>query len=180
MYGVISQLSAFGVFLGIAGIGFLVLLISLIFGEIFEHVGMDASHDFDHGGPSFFSIRGISVFITAFGGIGAIAVRYGLSTTGASGTGVLGGFSFAYIIYVFGRFLYSQQASSSTSPADIVGQSARVIIAIPAGGLGQIRCRIGEELIDKIARSRSGEAIAENVSVRVEEVLGETVIVSRP
>jgi membrane protein implicated in regulation of membrane protease activity len=180
MSGLIAEISAFGVFLGIAGIGFLFLLISLVFGEIFEHLGMDADHSFDHGGPSFFSVRGISVFITAFGGIGAIGVRYGLSTTGASGAGVLGGVTFAYIIYGFARFLYSQQASSSMSAADMVGQSARVIVAIPAGGLGQIRCRIGEELVDRIARSRSGEAIAENVTVRVEEVLGETVIVSRP
>jgi hypothetical protein len=54
-----------------------------------------------------------------------------------------------------------------------------VIVAIPAGGLGQVRCRIGDELVDRIARSRSGEAIAENSPVRVEEVLGETVVVSR-
>jgi membrane protein implicated in regulation of membrane protease activity len=180
MSGLISELSAFGVFLGIASVGFLFLLVSLVFGEIFEHLGVDADHSFDHSGPSFLSMRGISVFITAFGGIGAIAIRYGLSTTGASGVGVGGGLIFAYLIYVFARFLYSQQATSSMSASDVVGQTARVIVAIPAGGLGQVRCRVGEELVDKIARSRTGEAIAENVSVRVEEVLGETVIVSRP
>jgi hypothetical protein len=180
MSDLIAELSAFGVFLAIAGIGFLFLLISLLFGEIFEHLGMDADHSFDHGGPSFFSIRGISVFITAFGGIGAIGIRYGLSTTGASGAGLVGGVIFAYMIYGFARFLYSQQATSSMSATDVVGQNARVVVAIPAGGLGQIRCRVGEELVDKIARSRSGEAIGENVTVRVDEVLGETVIVSRP
>jgi len=52
-------------------------------------------------------------------------------------------------------------------------------VTIPAGGVGQVRCRIGEELIDKIARTRQGESIPENTSVRVEEVLGETVIVAR-
>ena len=52
-------------------------------------------------------------------------------------------------------------------------------VAIPAGGIGQIRCQVGEELIDKVARTRQGEPIPENVSVRVEEVLGETVIVTR-
>jgi membrane protein implicated in regulation of membrane protease activity len=180
MSGLISELSAFGVFLGIASIGFLFLLISLVFGEIFEHLGVDADHSFDHSGPSFLSVRGISVFVTAFGGIGAIGIRYGMSTTGASAAGVGGGMVFAYIIYAFARFLYGQQASSSLSSTDVVGQTARVTVAIPAGGLGQVRCRVGEELVDKIARSRSGEAIAENVSVRVEEVLGETVIVSRP
>jgi membrane protein implicated in regulation of membrane protease activity len=180
MSGLISELSAFGVFLGIAAVGFVFLLLSLLFGEIFEHFGMDADHSFDHSGPSFLSVRGISVFITTFGGIGAIAVRYGLSTTGASAAGVAGGLAFAYVIYIFAKFLYSQQASSSISVQDLVGQTARVVVAIPAGGLGQVRCRVGDELVDRIARSRSGEAIAENIAVRVEEILGETVIVSRP
>jgi len=173
-----SQFSAFGVFLAIGGFGFLFLLISLIFGGIFEHLGVDADHGLDHGGPSFLSVRGLSVFVTAFGGIGAIGIRYGLSTVGASAAGASGGMAFAYVIYVFAKFLYGQQASSGTTAQDVVGQTARVIIAIPAGGVGQIRCRIGEELVDKVARSKSGKAIAENASVRVDEILGETVIVS--
>ena len=179
MSDLLSQLSAFGVFLGIAGVGFLFLLLSLVFGEIFDHLGADVDHSFDHSGPSFLSVRGISVFVTAFGGIGAIGVRYGLSTTGASGVGVAGGAFFAWIIYMFAKFLYGQQATSSLSATDVLGQSCRVTVAIPAGGLGQVRCRIGDELVDRIARSRSGEAIAENAPVRIEEVLGETVIVTR-
>lgn len=173
-----SQLSAFGVFLGIAGIGFLFLIVSLVFGEVFEHMGMEADHSFDHGGPSFLSVRGLSVFVTAFGGIGAIGIKYGLSTLGASGAGFVGGTFFAYLIYVFAKFLYGQQATSTTASLDVVGQVARVTVAIPAGGVGQVRCRIGEELVDRIARSRSGQAIPESASVRVEEILGEVVIVS--
>jgi membrane protein implicated in regulation of membrane protease activity len=178
MSDLISQLSAFGVFLGIAGIGFLFLVISLIFGELFDHLGADADHSLDHGGPSFLSLRGISVFATAFGGIGAIAVRYGLGVLPATGAGFAGGFVFAYIIYAFAKFLYGQQASTEMSTQDLLGQTARVVVAIPKDGLGQIRCRIGEELVDRIARSRSGAAIPENMSVRVVEILGETVIVS--
>ena len=62
---------------------------------------------------------------------------------------------------------------------DLVGQIARVIVAIPSGGVGQIRCRVGEELVDKIARTRDGDPVSENTSVLVEEVLGETVIVRK-
>jgi hypothetical protein len=54
-----------------------------------------------------------------------------------------------------------------------------VVVAIPAGGVGQIRCRVGEELVDKIARTRDGIPVGENVSVQVEDVLGDTVIVKR-
>jgi membrane protein implicated in regulation of membrane protease activity len=86
---------------------------------------------------------------------------------------------FAGVIYAFARFLYGQQATSQVHSSDLVGQTARVVVAIPAGGVGQIRCQIGEELVDKIAQSRDGTAIPENASVKIDEILGETVIVKK-
>ena len=115
----------------------------------------------------------------AFGAFGAIATHYGLTPLAASTVGFGGGVVLATPVFLFARFLYSQQASSESRASDLVGQTGRVIVTIPAGGVGQVRCRIGEELIDKIARTRQGESIPENTSVRVEEVLGETVIVAR-
>jgi membrane protein implicated in regulation of membrane protease activity len=173
------QLNAFTVFLAIAAVGFLFLMISLFFGEIFEHFDGALDHDLDHGGPGFFSTRILSVFITAFGGFGAIATHYGLGPLPASGIGALSGLVFATPIYFFARFLYDQQATSESRAQDLVGQIGRVVITIPAGGVGQVRCKIGEELVDKIARGREPEAIAENTSVVVEEVVGETVVVKR-
>lgn len=178
-----SQVSAFAIFLAIGAVGFLFLVISLLFGELFDHADFSGDHDvggdLGHGGPGFFSTRVISVFVMAFGGFGAIGVQYGLSTLGASLVGAGSGLVFGSIIYGFARFLYSQQASSEVKTADLVGQAARVIIAIPAGGLGQVRCQIGEALVDKIARTQDGQAIPENVGVKIEEVLGETVVVRR-
>ena len=46
--------------------------------------------------------------------------------------------------------------------------------------MGQVRCKVGDELIDKVAQSRDGAAIPENTPVHIEEVLGETVIVRKP
>lgn len=172
------QLNAFSVFLAIAAVGFLVLILSLFFGGIFDHFDGGLDHG-DHGGPGFFSTRVISVFVTSFGAFGAIATHYRMDPLPASGIGFAGGLVLATPIFLFARFLFQQQASSESLSGDLVGQIARVIVAIPAGGVGQIRCRVGEELIDKVARTRLGEPIPENVSVRVEEVLGETVIVTR-
>ena len=178
MPGWLSEVSAFTIFLGISAFGFLFVLISLIFGEAFGHFGdHDWDHDLSHGGPSFLSPRVLSVFITAFGGFGAIGVHYGLTTIAASGVGFAGGVSFASLIYLFARFLYGQQASTKLEAADAVGRAARVVVAIPANGVGQVRCQIGEEMVDRIARSRQGTAIPENTVVLVEEVLGEMVIV---
>jgi membrane protein implicated in regulation of membrane protease activity len=121
----------------------------------------------------------MSVFVTAFGGIGAIATYYGLSPVPASGLGFLSGLLLSGLVFLFARFLYLQQATSEVRTADLVGQNARVVVVIPAGGVGQVRCRIGEELVDKIARSRDGALVPENAAVRVDEVLGEMVIVSK-
>jgi membrane protein implicated in regulation of membrane protease activity len=175
----LPPLSAFSVFLGIAAVGFLFLLISLVFGEVFDHLGGGFDSGLDHGGPGFFSGRVMAVFITAFGGFGAIGTYYGLGPIPASGVGFASGLVFGGAIYLFAKFLYGQQASSDVGSHDLVGQIARVVVAIPAGGVGQIRCRLGEELVDKIARTRNGDAIGENASVQVEEVLGETVIVKK-
>jgi membrane protein implicated in regulation of membrane protease activity len=171
------SVNAYTVFLGIAAIGFVFLLVSLIFGEIFDFFDHDI--DFDHGGPGILSSRVIAVFITAFGAFGAIATNNGLGPGPASAVGLGSGVLFGGIIYGFLRFLYGQQATSEVLASDLVGQSARVVVAIPANGVGQVRCRIGEELIDKVAQARDGVAIAENTPVRIEEVLGETVIVKR-
>jgi len=171
--------TAFSVFLAIAAVGFLFLIVSLVFGEIFDHFGDGFDSDLAHGGPGIFSGRVIAVFITAFGGFGAVATYYGLSPIPASGVGFASGLVFGGAIYMFARFLFGQQASSDVGSHDLVGQIARVVVAIPAGGVGQIRCRLGEELVDKIARARGDDSIGENASVIVEEVLGETVIVKK-
>ncbi|HEU4391927.1 MAG TPA: hypothetical protein VFV34_29340 [Blastocatellia bacterium] len=175
-----SNLSAFTVFLSIAAIGFLFLLVSVIFGDLFGHDfdhGFD--HDMDHGGPGLLSPRIISVFITAFGGVGAIAISQGYRVFPASAFGVAAGFVLGGLVYFFARFLYSQQATSTISTSDLVGRTAQVIVGIPAKGVGQVRCLVGETMIDKIARSSDGGEIASNSVVKIEQIVGESVIVSR-
>ncbi|HSC29390.1 MAG TPA: NfeD family protein [Vicinamibacterales bacterium] len=177
--GVLSSLSAFSVFLAITAVGFLFLIISLVFGEIFDFFDGGFDHDLDQEGPGFFSSRVIAVFVTAFGGFGAIGTHYGLTPVPASLLGIGGGFVFGGAVFAFARFLYAQQATSEVRSHDLVGQTCRVIVGIPAGGIGQVRCRVGEELVDKVARASDSDPIPENTSVRVAEVLGEVVIVKR-
>ena len=171
---VFQPLSAFTVFLAIAAVGFLFLMASLLFGEVFDFFDHDG---FDTGGPGVLSSKVIGVFITSFGGFGALGVHYGLAPMTASLLWAASGIVFGGTMGMLARFLYNQQASSEVSSEDLVGQNCRVIIGIPANGVGQVRCRLGNELIDKIAQSRDGLAIPENASVRIETVLGETVIV---
>jgi len=180
MWELLSNISALSVFLSIAVVGFLFLLISLIVGEIFDHADLShtVDHDLGHGGPGFFNTRVISVFITAFGGFGAIATRQGYGIFASSFFGFASGIVLASLIYFFARFLYSQQASSTVSSSDLIGRTAQVTVGIPVGGLGQVRCLVGESMVDKIARSKDGGAIPSNSVVKIEEIVGESVIVS--
>jgi len=173
----LPQLSAFTVFLAICAVGFLFLVLALVFGGLFDF--FEADHDVDVGGPGFFSSRVMAVFVTAFGGFGAVATYYGLGPVPASLVGFASGIVFGGAIYALARVLYNQQASTEVRAGDLVGAIGRVVIGIPPGGVGQIRVRLGEELMDKIARTRDGMAVAENTSVQIEEVLGETVIVKK-
>jgi hypothetical protein len=161
------------VFLGIAALGFIFLVVTLLFGEIFEHFD---GHNGD-GGPSFFSPRVISVFTTAFGASGAIATQYGMDATPSSGVGFLSGLFFGGLIYWFGVFLMRQQVTTSVTNTDMIGRQGMVTVAIPSHGVGQVRIQFGEELVDKVARSKSGDPIALNSTVMVEAVLGEVIIV---
>ena len=181
----LARFSAFGVFLGIASIGFLFLVVSFLFGEFFGH-GDLAGHDADFhgdlhngGGISIFSGRILSVFVTAFGGFGAIGIHLGYSTEVSTALGVAGGLVFGAIIYLFASFLFSQQASSEIRTSDLAGSTAHVSVAIPKGGVGQVRCTLGESVVEKIARSRDGEQIPINALVKIEAVVGETVVVRR-
>lgn len=165
------------VFLVIGGIGFLFLLASLVVGDIFEMFGGSA----DLGDPGvdfgFLDSRVLAVLITAFGGFGAIATQMGLGAVASSLIGLLGGVVFAGVVSLFGRFLVGQQASSSVTDDDLIGRTAQVTVAIKSGQVGQITCRIGDERVERIARSATGEEIATGSTVKVDAIVGDSVIV---
>lgn len=173
----LSDLNLLALFVIIGGVGFVFLLLSLVVGDLFESIGVD----FDAGDGHDFGLldsRVISVFITAFGGFGAIAVQTGFGAVAASFAGLLGGVVFGGVVSMFGRFLVGQQASSSVTDDDLIGRSAQVTVAIAPGQVGQITCRIGDERVEKLARSKNGEEIKTGSIVTVDSVTGDAVIVS--
>jgi len=178
---ILASFSAFGVFLGLAAIGFLILIVSFVMGEVFDLGDWFGHHDIDThgGGPSFLSGRILSVFVTAFGGFGAIGIHSGFGIGVSTAMGLASGFVFGGIVYVFVRFLHGQEASSDIHIGDLVGNTADVTVAIPKGGLGQVRCAMGESVVEKIARSVDGEEIPSNTAVKIEAIVGETVLVRK-
>jgi hypothetical protein len=171
--------SAFITFLAIAAFGFIFVIASSILGDIFEHG--DFGHDADGhgGGPSILSSRVVSVFVTAFGSFGAIGIHLGYGVGLSTVMGFGGGVLFAGVIYLFATFLYGQQASSHVHINDLVGNTAQVSVAIPKGGMGQVRCTLGDTVIEKIARAANSEEIPLNTLVRIKVIAGEMVLVER-
>ena len=175
----LASTSAFVTFLAIAVFGFVFLVGSSVFGEMFEHG--DLGHDVDgHGaGPSVLSSRILSVFVTAFKSFGAIGIHVGYGVGASTAMGFGGGVLFAGVIYVFASFLYSQQASSHVRTSDLVGNTAQVSVAIPKGGVGQVRCTLGDTVVEKVARAAKNEEIPVNTLVKINSLVGEVAVVDR-
>ncbi len=175
-----TNISALIVFLIIAAVGFIFLALSLVFGEVFDAASLDMdAHGGLLDGHAFIDSRAISVFVTAFGGFGAIGVQIGLGVLGSSLLGLGSGVVLGGIVSLFARFLYQQQASSSVSAGQLVGRAAQVTVTIPAEGIGQVSCRIGEERVERRARALDHQEIKSGMIVRIEEIAGDSVIVSR-
>ncbi len=175
---IFTTLNLLTLFVIIGGLGFVFLLISLVVGDLFEFfggtpdIGVDSGVDF-----GFLDSRVLAVFITAFGGFGAIGVQIGFGAVASSFLGLLGGVVFAVVVSLFGRFLVGQQASSSFSDDALIGRTAHVTVTIKPGEVGQISTRIGDERVDKIARSRDGEEIKAGTTVTVAGIAGDSVLV---
>jgi len=174
----VSNTSPLMVFLVIAAIGFVFLLVSLVIGDIFDSFGLETGLDGGADGHGLLDSRVISVFVTSFGGFGAIGIQMGLSIVASSLIGLAGGVVLGGIVSLFARFLYKQQSSSSLSTSQMIGRTAQVIVSIAPGSLGQVSCRIGEERMEKLARSKDNQEIKAGSMVRIEEIAGDSVIVS--
>ena len=174
----LSNVSPLMVFLAIAAIGFIFLLVSLVVGDIFDSFGFDSGVDGAADGHGLLDSRVISVFITAFGGFGAIGIQMGLSIVASSLMGLAGGVVLGGLVSLFARFLFKQQSSSSVGTEQMIGRTAQVTVSIAPGSLGQVSCRVGEERIEKLARSRDNLEIKAGAMVRVEAIAGDSVIVS--
>lgn len=162
----------------IGGVGFVFLIASLVLGDIFEMFGADADIGGDGHDFGLFDSRVIAVFITAFGGFGMIGTWSGLGPVASSLLGLLGGVIFGGVISAFGRFLVGQQSSTSVTDDDLIGRTAQVTVTIKPGELGQITTRIGDERVEKLARTSSDEEIKTGSIVKVAAIAGDSVIVT--
>lgn len=165
-----------------AGAGF--LFVSLIFGSLtggldsfLESHGIDIFHG-SHDGPGFTDSRVLSTFLATFGCIGYLALTKGLPLLGATLLASASGLILGGVVYYFARLLYSQQSNSSVTSQDLLGRPARVTVSIPKGGVGMVSCLVGEERVEKIARTVDGGAIEAGTTVMIDELGSDCLLVT--
>jgi membrane protein implicated in regulation of membrane protease activity len=185
-----------GVFIAIGGIGFLVLFVGLLFGEIFEH-GMEFGHDLDvmhevslgHDlpgssdlpAPSWLSIRVLAASLVGFSAVGFIADFIGLPgflTWPLAAAGFLAVVAGTYFLIL--KPLSAQQYNSLMSRYSYVGQDAVVTLDILPAGTGQVtfRDRQGAR-VTQTASSDLSEAVSKGATVKIVDLVPGGVVVHR-
>ena len=162
------------VFLSLAAVGLFLMLISAFSGH-----HMDFHSDIDHGGGGFLSIRAFAVFFAAFGVVGALGEHYGLSAAWSSTWGLISGGVLVGVYMMSMELVKSQQASSLIADSDLVGLTARVTVAIPVDGIGEVSCVIKSQAARRMARSKTGQSFTEGQMVRIAELQGDICLVER-
>lgn len=185
-----SDATAELIFLAICVGGGIVSGFSLLFGSDADG-GADFDTDFDVDssadggdggggeGPGVFSIRGMALLATGFGGVAFIVQHYTGKLLMACVAGLLSGWLFAAVGLAFVRIFFRQQASSLITTKQMTGAPGIVTTTIPPGGSGEVQFTVAGQQISRTATSADDELLETNVRVEVVESLGGTVVVKK-
>jgi len=167
------------IFATVFGIGFLLLIISALFGGDGDiDVDTDAVDlDTDHG-PGFLNMKMLSVAMVGFGATGfAFRATTDFTMMQSSMAGLGGAVVMGILGYFILRAFYTAQGSSIVSREEVIGSQGHLIDAIPEKGNGQISCVVKGREITFLARSASGEPIPRGTPVEVIAKSGSVVTV---
>jgi len=171
------------IFATIFGVGFVILIINLIFGadhDVDTGADVGIGHDVDGGGhgPSIFSLRIISLLLVGFGAVGfGFRATTDMSMFQSSMAGIAGAIAMGAFGYLIIRMFYASQTSSTISDQDIIGLTGNLIDAIHGDQNGQVSCIVRGREITYLARSADGQSINRGAPVRIVEKAGSVVIV---
>ena len=158
-----------GVFLIIGIIGAVLLLISVLLDGIFDF--------FDFGdGP--LSLTTIAAFTAIFGFAAFAAVGAGASTSIAALVGAIAGIAGAAIAWWLSRLIRSAESNTSVTSGELMGAEASVVLAIPAGGLGEVALVRHGERVSLAATADT--AFARGARVRIAQTLTATSVRVEP
>ncbi len=164
-----GSLLAGGIFLLIGIIGAVLLLLSLLLDGIFDA--------FDFGdGP--LSLTTIAAFTAIFGFTAFASVGAGMATPVAAVVGALAGLLGGAAAWWLTRLIRGAESTTALSNDDLVGSEGSVVLAIPAGGLGEVALtRHGE----RVSLSASADTpISRGTAVRIVQTVTSTSVRVEP
>ena len=83
------------------------------------------------------------------------------------------------VTFVGWKIAQSSRGSSQIRNADLEGVLAEVITPIPAGGMGEVAAMVNGQRFNGAAREASGGAVSRGTLVRVQALVGGTLIVEK-
>jgi membrane protein implicated in regulation of membrane protease activity len=163
------------IFVVCLAVGGILLLVTVLLGDILGGVLDGIGVDFDLGGVSLMPL--LLAFVAMFGVGGLIGTEaLGLSSGPASLVGALAGVGGAGIVYALFSFLRRAEAPDAFSIRDLIGRTGRVTVGIPAGRNGSVIVSHGGASDEMTATSEI--EIAAGATVTIVDVVAGTLIVA--
>lgn len=163
------------VFVVCLAVGGILLLITVLLGDILGGALDGIGVDLDIGGVSLMPL--LLAFVAMFGVGGLIGTEaLGLSSGPASIVGGLAGLAGAAIVYGLFSVLRRAEAPEAYSVRDLIGHTGRVTVGIPAGRNGSVIVSHGGATDEMTATSE--QAIAAGATVTIIEVVAGTLVVA--
>jgi membrane protein implicated in regulation of membrane protease activity len=181
-------------FVAIGTIGLLLLLLSFVLGEMFEHetelsheveVGPEAEHEIGSAAdnmlqtPSWLSMKVITASMVGFGAFGYATAASGLPVLLSWPIAAVGFFAIgAGTYFLVLKPLAAQQSNSLLTRQDYVGCVGKVSLEVPDGGWGQVVFNDRQDAqVTQRAVSQQG-ALPRGASVLIVDVTEDGVVVS--
>lgn len=157
------------VFLVLGVVGLLLLLASLVLGDVLEGVldGVELGGDWLSG-------TAVAAFLAAVGFAGALATQAGLGTLGATGVGVAAGVAAGALAGLLTRALTREDDDVTPRSGALLGATATVVSDVPADGYGTVSLVVAGHPTRLNARSATG--LRTGQQVRVSAVLSSTAV----
>jgi membrane protein implicated in regulation of membrane protease activity len=128
----------------------------------------------------FFSPLALATFLAFIGGYGLMA-KHGFEArdTVSLLVAIPLALATAYVVtYGAWKVVQGSRGSSQIRAADLVGADAEVLTPIPAGGVGEVAATVRGQRFTGPAREAAGQAVRQGAHVRVERLIGSTMVVS--
>ena len=162
------------IFLGCLAVGGILLLISVLLGDVLGGLFDWLNVDLDLGGVSLLPV--LLGFVAMFGVGGLFGTEgLGLAAAPASLVGAVSGAIGAGTVVLIFRSLRGQEAPGATATSSLVGQEGQVTVGIQPGGYGSVIVNFDGAPLAR--RATSERAVAAGRRVRIVSVIGTDLVV---